>query len=100
MPGLNGSEFVGSPLDTLLSPFTDLLGSGFILVPFTVIAIALYVRTQDLMVTGLFMLGVGALFTGTNAWIGYSELGFLYIIFIILGFITLVMGILMPQRRL
>jgi len=43
---VNGTELLDDPFNTVFSPFTDLLGSAFWLVPISIIAAALFMKTK------------------------------------------------------
>lgn len=81
---LNGTELLNNPWDTIFSPFTDIFGQSFWLFPLTFITVALFVKTRDPTITGLFMTSTGALF-GTVIFADYPEMGMVYYLFAIIG---------------
>ena len=89
----NGSELINNPFNTVFSPFTSILGSGFWLVPICFIAAALYVKTRDMTATSLFILGSCSILSGGNIFIGNETMGFVFLIFAAFGFIGLVLSI-------
>ena len=95
---INGSELVSDPWGTIFSPFTDLLGTGFWLIPLTFIAIALFVKTRDVVVASLFILASGVMLSGGNIFAGYPEMAFAYLIFAALGIVGLVLGIFFMRK--
>jgi len=95
---INGSELIDNPWETIFSPFTDLFGAGFYLIPLTFIAIALYVKTRDLVVVSAFMLASGTLFASASIFADYPEMAFVYLIFTAIGLIGMIVGIFFPRR--
>ena len=84
---VNGTDLLNNPLGELTSPFTDLLGTGFWLIPLSFICIALYIKTRNVTVVSLFMLSSGLLLSSSSIWVGYTEASFLYIVFTALGLV-------------
>ena len=98
MPSLNGTEFVNSPIDTILSPFIDMFGTGFYLIPILVLAGALYMKTRDPAMVSLWILGCGSILSTVSLFTGYIELNYIFIILTALGFVGLVLSTIMPRR--
>ena len=90
---LNGSELVNKPWDTIFSPFTNLLGTGFYLIPLTFICIALYMKTRDFVVVSMFMIASGSLLGSGGIFAGYGSMAFAYLMFAALGVIGLIVGV-------
>lgn len=90
---LNGSELINNPFRTIFSPFTDLFGSGFWIIPLSFIAVALYVKTRNITLVGMYMLVVGILWSSGNIFIEFSSMGIVYILFALIGFISIMLGI-------
>lgn len=95
---INGSELVSDPWGTIFSPFTDLLGTGFWLIPLTFIAVALYIKSRDVVVTSLFLLGSSLILSGGNIFAGYPEMAFVYLIFSALGIVGVVLGVFFMRK--
>lgn len=95
---LNGSEFIDAPLETIFSPFTDLLGTGFYLIPLTFIVIALYIKTRDVVVASAFMMASGVLLSSGAIFADYPEMAFVYLIFTVLGIVGIVLGIFFMRK--
>jgi len=95
---VNASELISSPWETVLSPFTDLLGSGFYLFPVTFIAIALYVKTHDVVLASSWLVAAGILLSAGSIFTGYLEVSVIYIIITAMGVTGVVMGILFMKK--
>lgn len=90
----NSTELLDSPITYLLTVFTDLLGDGFMLIPVSVIAGALFIqKNYDPVPMSLFMLTSGALLGGGSLFAGWGEMSILYIIFSGVGLATLFLSI-------
>ena len=63
---LNGSELIHDPWNTTFFPFIRLMGQEWILIPFIFIAGALFIKTRDTAVIGVYMIIVGAMFSGAS----------------------------------
>lgn len=90
---LNGSELINEPIRTIFSPFTNLFGSGFWLIPLSFIALALYMKTRNLTVVGMYMIAVGVLWGAGNIFVEYNEMAYVYLLFTVLGFVSLIIGL-------
>ena len=90
---VNGTELINDPFNTIFSPFTDLLGTGFFLIPLTFICIALYIKTREPAVVSVFMLASGSLLSGGSIFSGYGSMGFAYMMFAAFGLIGLILSI-------
>lgn len=95
---INGTELLDAPLETILSPFTDLLGSGFYLIPISILCAAIFLKTRDIVTVGVVMILSGALLSGGGIWTGYMEIVPLYIIFVGLGITSVVMGVVFMRK--
>jgi len=95
---INGSDLINNPWTTVLSPFTDLLGSGFYLFLVSIITAALYMKTRDPVMVSSFMILIGALLSTGGIWTGLIQASILYIIFTALGITGLVLSILFRRR--
>ena len=95
---INGTELINNPFDTIFSPFTDVLGQGFWLAPLTFIAIALYIKTRDVVVVSAWMLGSGTLFSSALIFADFPEMAFVYLIFTTIGLIGMIVGIFFPKE--
>jgi len=95
---INGSELIDNPMDTIFSPYIDLLGGSFWLFPLTFIAIALYIKTRDVVIVSAFMIASGLLLSGGSMFSSYPEVALGYLIFTGLGFVGLILGIFFMRK--
>jgi hypothetical protein len=96
---LNGTELIEHPIDTIMSPYTGLIGSWFWLIPISIIAAALYRKTKSITAVGAWLMGAGAFMSGTDWAFGMVQFIDFYIALIVIGFITVIIGIVFPQDR-
>jgi len=96
---LNGSEFISDPFNTVFSPYTDLLGSAFWLIPIGIIAAALYVRTRNITVVGAWLLGAGMLMSTANIFSGYPMILDFYLFIVVIGVVSIILGIVLEQKK-
>jgi len=82
---LNGTIFMDQPWNTTWSPFTDLIGAGFFLIPVSFIGLALFMKTRDPVMISAYMIISGALLTTGGLFAGYMSAVPIYIIFTALG---------------
>ena len=90
---INGTDFINSPWATTFSPFTNLLGAGFYLIPLSFIAVALYIKTRNPVLVSGYMIASGLLLAGGNIFLGAPEMMYVYIIFSVLGLVGLILSI-------
>ena len=83
---LNGSDLTNAPLDTMVSPFTDILGSAFWLVPIGFIAVALYIKTHDFTASSVWLMVSTAVLGTSNLFVDNPEMSFLFYVLTIIGF--------------
>jgi len=95
---INGSELIDNPMTTIFSPFTDLLGTSFWLIPLTFIAIALYVKTREVVIVSAFMLASGVMLSSGSIFAGYPEMALVYMLFSGLGIVGLIAGIFFMRK--
>lgn len=95
---VNGSELIDNPWTTIFSPFTDLFGPSFYLIPLTFIVIALYIKTRDVVVVSAFMIASGMLLGSGLIFANYPEMAYVYWLFAGLGLIGLIVGIFFPKK--
>lgn len=86
---LNGSTLINQPFNTTFSPFTRLFGEGFFIIPISVIAVALYVKTRSPVVVSAWLIGSGLLMSGGGLFLNFSEMGIVYTIISGIGVIGL-----------
>lgn len=96
---LNGTELVENPWNVTWSPFTDLFaeftgnGSVFFLFPISVIATALYIKTQSGVNVSLFLIVSGVLLSSGGIFLGAYDMALLYMVVAALGFVGLFIGL-------
>ena len=95
---LNGTELTENPFDTVFSSYTDLLGSAFWLIPISVIAAALFIKTKNITVVGAWLLGSGMLMGSANIFSGYPAMLDFYLAVIVIGVISILAGIFMQMK--
>jgi len=95
---VNGSELIDAPFNTVFSPFTDLLGSMFWLIPISIIASALFIKTKNITVVGAWLLGTGMFFGSANIFDGVPAMFTVYGALIIIGIISIIAGILLQRK--
>jgi hypothetical protein len=95
----NSSRLLSEPITYLLSVFIDLLGTGFYLIPVSVIAGALFLqKNMDPVVPSMFMITTGALLGGGSIYAGMGDAAVMYIIFCGIGIATLPVSIYFGKR--
>ena len=90
--GVNGSEFINNPWDTIWSPFTDMFGQGFWLIFIGFIAVALFIKTRNVAVVSVWLMG-SSLLVGSAIFSNYPSMGFVYYIFTVLGLVGTIVSI-------
>ncbi len=95
---LNGTDLITQPWDTVLSPFINLLGSGFYLIPITFIALALYLKTHDTMLASSWLLASGVLLSSGAIFTGYLEMSIIYTIVVALGVTGIILNIFFMRK--
>ena len=95
---LNGSELLDKPIETIMSPYTDLLGGAFWLVPVSVIAAALFVKTRSITMVGAWLLGCGMLLSTAGIFAGFPGVLDFYLAVVVMGVISIIVGIVLEQK--
>ena len=90
---INGTDFINNPWNTTFSPFVDLLGMGFYLIPLSFIAVALYMKTRNPAGVSVFIFVSGLLLSGGSIFANYPEMAVVYTVFTAMGFVGLVLSI-------
>ena len=100
----NGSDLINQPWNTTWSPYTDffqrIFGNGalFFLVPIMVLALSLYVKTRNITMVAMFMIGSGILMSSGSMFTNAPQVSLIFIIFTALGFVALILSLLFQQR--
>ena len=84
---LNGTEFTDNPFDTVFSPFTELFGNAFFIVPIGFIALALYVKTRSALLSSVFIWASGILLASGNMFTNHPDMAIVYGLFTALGIV-------------
>ena len=95
---VNGSELLDNPFNTIFSPFTELLGNGFFLIPVTIIAAALYVKTRSPVAVSAFLMGSGLLLSGGSLFSGYPEMIDVYALITVIGIVGLIASLFFMRK--
>jgi len=88
---LNGTEFFDNPWNVTFSPWTDLfanvtgVGSIFYLFILIIVSFGVQIKTQNPVMTTMFMMGSGALIGSGYLFIGAFELALVFYIFTAFG---------------
>jgi len=96
----NGSELLTDTWNTTFSPFSHFFGSGWLIIPVSVIAALIFIRTKDTAILGAYMvlssvlLAAGGLFTGIGA-----EMVLVYALFTTLGLASFLYGVFYGGRQ-
>ena len=89
----NASELLSDPIAYSLTVFIDLLGTGFYLIPVSVIAGALFLQKRDPAIVSLYMITSGALLGTGSIFAGYGQMAMFYIFFAAVGIGSLFMSL-------
>ena len=84
---INGTDFINNPWNTTFSPYTNLLGAGFYLIPLCFIAAALYVKTHNGVAVSVFIWVSGLLLASGSIFMDYPQMGFVFLVFTVMGMI-------------
>jgi len=95
---LNGTTLINDTWNTVWSPFVDLFGGGFFLIPVSFIGAALFMKTKDPAIIGMYMIGTGALLSAGGLFTGFGEGITVYIIFTALGVGALIYSVIMGRN--
>jgi len=95
---VNGTELLDDPFNTVFSPFTDLLGSAFWLVPISIIAAALFMKTKSIVTVGAWLLGTGLFMTTGNIFSGFPMMSAFYVFVIVVGIALILVGLILERK--
>lgn len=95
---MNTTELLESPFNTMFSPYTDLMGSFFWLLPVLIIAGALFVKTKNITSVGVWLLGAGMFMGGMNLFGGFPIMLDLFGALIIIGIIMVVVPVVLREK--
>jgi hypothetical protein len=90
---INGSDLVNQPWNTTFSPYINLLGQGWLLIPISFLAAAIFVKTHDPALLSGFMIITGAMLTAGSLvggiFAGFAPATFIYLLFTVIGIAVL-----------
>lgn len=95
---VNASELIDQPLNTILSPYTALMGGVFWLVPISIIAGALFMKTKNITVVGTWLLGAGMFMGGVNLFSGFPVMLDFYGAIIVIGIVMIIPSVIMRYK--
>lgn len=82
---VNVTEFMTNPWGNTFAVFTDLLGTPFYLIPITVVAAALWMKTKDPAMVSLYMITTGGLLLSGSLFVGVMDMVMFYGVFTAVG---------------
>jgi len=92
---INGTTLLDDPWNTIFSPFTNLLGSMFYLIPVGAIGMGLFVKTRNPVMVSMYLLSSGALLSSGSIFVGAMDMVPVYIMITAAGvaglFISLIL---------
>lgn len=94
---INGTTLLDNPFETIFSPFTDLLGSVFYLVPVSAIGLGLFVKTRNPVMVSMYLLSTGALLSTGGLFTGAMEMVPVYIMIAAAGMAGLFISLLLKR---
>ena len=87
---INGSDLITSPWNTTFSPYIHLFGQGWLLIPASFTAAALFMKTRDTALLSMFLIITGVFLTATGYYFtGWADAPFIYLIFTVIGIAVL-----------
>ena len=94
----NTTNMTTNPVVEIFSPYTDLLGVGFYIIPVAVIATALFVKTRSPIVVSAFLLTSGSLFTSAGMFASYPEMVTVFMIVTLLGVVGMFLSLYLMKK--
>jgi len=100
---LNGTDWMQQPWNTTFAPFTnifeDVMGNGqvFFLFPLIIVTFGVQIKTQNSVMTTMFMIGSGALLATGSLFTGMTYLATAFTIFAAFGIAGLIMSLLFQR---
>ena len=102
--GLNGTELIENPVETIFSPFTDFFkgitgnGAVFYLIPLIVLTFGVYEKTKNPIMPAMFMIASGALLSTGTMFLGMPDISIAFTVFIAMGITALFIGLILQRR--
>jgi hypothetical protein len=94
---LNGTNFTHHMWNTTWSPYVDLFGSGFFLIPVSFIGAALFMKTRDPAIISIYMITTGILLSAGGLFTGFTGGIGMYIIFTSIGLGSLIYSVILGR---
>ena len=100
---VNGTEMLNDPWNTTFSPFTnmfqDVIGNGqvFFLFPLIILTIGIQIKTENSIMTSLFMIASGALLGTGGLFAGATSMAMLFTIFAAMGLVGLFLSLIFQR---
>jgi len=94
---INGSELINNPWDTIFSPFSDILGGSFWLIPIGFIAVALFVKTRTVAVSSVWLMSSCLILGSGTIFSSYPEMSFVYYLFAVLGLVGVIVSMFIKK---
>ena len=95
---INGSDIINQPYNTTFTPYIRLLGQGWIIIPFSFIGAALFVKTKDTALVSIYFILIGAFVGAGSAWAGFTGAALLFFIMAALGIAALMYNVFYGGR--
>jgi hypothetical protein len=86
---INGSDLINQPWNTTFSPYIHLFGQGWLLIPVSFVAAALFMKTRDPALLSMYMIVTGALLTAGGLFSSFAPATFAYLMFTVIGIAVL-----------
>ena len=90
---INGTSLINQPWNTTFSPYINLFGQGWLLIPVTFIILAIFVKTRDAIVVGVLMMLSGALLSAGGLFSSFAPALPLYVVFSAVGIAVILYGV-------
>jgi len=101
---INGSDFINRPWNTTFSPYTDkfeqIFGNGnvFWLFPIIALTIAVWYKTRDPTVAGMFLMSTSGILSFSTFLAGIPELGMLFTVLVGLAIAIVAADFILKKR--
>jgi len=90
---INGSDLINQFYNTTFSSFIRVLGQGWIIVPFSFIGAALFVKTRDTALLSIYLIMIGAFIGAGSAWAGFLGAAVLFFVMAAIGIAALIYNV-------
>lgn len=97
LAAINGTTLINDPWNTILSPFIDLFGTMFYLIPVGAIGMGLFVKTRNPVIVSMYLLTSGALLSSGSIFVGALGMVPVYIMVSAAGFAGLFISLILRR---